>query len=329
MRNPKITLLSKLLIASVFILGIVSHSRSQDIIIKKDNEELKVKIIEVGTTEIKYKFFDAPDGPTMVIEKKEVKTLKIKGQNGKIISMDENKPDPMSISNTAILDKTSSLKFNFFSPLTHQLAFNYEWMIRPGFNWETGISVVGPGVGIFDQLVDLHPKGFIVRTGCKFLLGNSSDVEVDGGRYAHPLKGRYFKIETILYDISTDYNANANAFNNLNGTYSSTIVPVHDNFVGATLDLVYGRQWIFGNSITVGWFIGVGYAFENKTCSYAAGDIDTGSRYAFEFLGNSLPIAATFGFNIGFICKTPYWLSNMTSPRVSNTTPSRHSLAND
>ncbi len=319
-------IISKIFFTVVFLMLGFSNLRSQDIIIKKDNEELKVKIIEVGTTEIKYKFFDAPDGPTLVIEKKEVKTIKIRSQNGKIISMDENKPDPMSISNGAILDKTSSLKFNFFSPLNRQLAFSYEWMIHPGFNWETGLGIVGPGVSVFDQIIDLHPKGAYLRTGCKFLLGSSSDIEIEGAKYAHPLKGRYFKIEAILYAESTDYTGYNNTVITSTG---STVVPVHDNFTGATLEILYGRQWIFGNSVTVGWYIGCGYAYESKTSSYSTADFDDLSRYAFRYGGSSFPVAGTIGFNVGYIFKTPYWLSNLTSPRVSNAPPSRHSLSND
>ena len=78
------------------------------------------------------------------------------------------------------------------------------------------------------------------------------------------------------------------------------MVPVSDNFVGATFDIVYGRQWIFGNSITVGWYVGLGYVAESKTFSGSGQDLDTGGRYAFDTYNNSpssnnkIPIMATF-----------------------------------
>lgn len=310
------------------LLIFVNNNFAQDIIIKKDNEQIKAKIIEIGTTEIKFKYFDAPDGPTVVISKKEIKSLKIEGKADKLISVNEFKDDPMSVSNSAIIDKTSSIKFNFFSPLSHHLAFSYEWMIRPGFNWEAGLGIVGPGVGATDGYLNYHPKGVFVRTGPKFLLGNSSDIEIEGARYAHPLKGRYFKIETIIYSLSTDNSAYQS---NFNGSNTTSTTSVHNNYLGIALDIQYGRQFIFGNFITVGWYMGVGYGMEDKATSFSGTPIPNyfdwdPRRYSHTFFGEDFPMAFTGGFNIGYIFRTPYWLSK---PRVSNREPSRHSMLKD
>src|SRR5574337_435170 len=98
----------------IYLIVSATDNFAQDIIIKKNNEQIKAKIIEIGTSEIKYKFYDAPDGPIIVISKKEVKSVKIEGKADKMIPVNEFKDDPMSISNNAIVDKTSSIKFNFF-----------------------------------------------------------------------------------------------------------------------------------------------------------------------------------------------------------------------
>src|ERR1700739_849882 len=108
MRNHHFFVLSILLFTG--IIGV----HAQDVIIKKDNEQIKAKILEIGETEIKYKLFDAPDGPTIIINRREVKTLKIQGKNDKSTVMDVAKVDPMSVGNNIIADKTSSLKFHFF-----------------------------------------------------------------------------------------------------------------------------------------------------------------------------------------------------------------------
>ncbi len=327
MKNYNFFVRVVILIVLLIFIGNTIHA--QDMIIKKDNEVIKAKILEVGTTEIKYKLFDSPDGPTLVINKREIKSLKIHSENGKNDKVMNITEDPMSAGNAGIVDKTSSLKFHFFSPLTHKLAFSYEWMVKPGFNWEAGIGIVGPGVGAFDQIVNQHPAGFYVRTGPKFLLGTSSDIEIDGARYAHPLKGRYFKIETILYALSKSYQVRVT---------NSSNADVKSSYVGAALNLIYGRQYIFGNSITVGWYVGLGYGFENKTVTYSAyyPNIDLTSfdpiRYSHTFFGKNFPITYTAGFNIGYIFKTPEWISNIGKPksrRGDSKPPSRHSMENE
>jgi hypothetical protein len=229
----------------------------------------------------------------------------------------------MSVGNNIIADKTSSIKFHFFSPLTHKLAFTYEWMVKPGFNWEAGIGIVGPGVGITDQALGVTPRGFYLRTGPKFLLGSSSDIEIDGARYAHPLKGRYFKIEALLYTLSKSYQqAVSNGPN----------VDVVSNYNGAALNLIYGRQYIFGNFITVGWYFGVGYGAESKTSTYSSNNLILDYdpiRYSHTYFGSTFPLDYTAGFNVGYIFKTPTWISNIGKSKQNVKAPSRHSMSNE
>ncbi|MFY0687940.1 MAG: hypothetical protein JXQ90_12285 [Cyclobacteriaceae bacterium] len=53
---------------------------AQDYIIKKDGSEIRAKVLEVGTTEIKYKLFVNPDGPTIAIFNRDV--MMIRYENG-------------------------------------------------------------------------------------------------------------------------------------------------------------------------------------------------------------------------------------------------------
>lgn len=53
---------------------------AQDVITKTSGEELKVKVLEVTQTEVKYKRFDQQDGPIFAISKSEIFMLKY--QNG-------------------------------------------------------------------------------------------------------------------------------------------------------------------------------------------------------------------------------------------------------
>ena len=53
---------------------------SQDVILKKSGENISAKVTEITTTEIKYKKFDFQDGPTFIIPKSDVLTIRY--QNG-------------------------------------------------------------------------------------------------------------------------------------------------------------------------------------------------------------------------------------------------------
>lgn len=318
-------------IITLFVLGIIfisftNNIMAQDLIIKKDNEAIKAKILEIGTTEIKYKLYEAPDGPTIVIDKKEVKSIKIKGEDGKSDKVMSVTEDPMSVNNSAIVDKTSSLKFHFFSPLTNKLAFSYEWMIRPGFNWETGLGIVGPGTSLMDEFTDLNPRGVYLRTGPKFLLGNSSDIEIAGGRYAHPLKGRYFKVEALFYTLAKNYDIE------VYDTAAKVIEVIRSksSFTGVALHLIYGRQYIFGNSVTLGWYAGIGYGGESRSTSYSnssytLADFDP-IRHSHTYAGDRFPVTFTAGFNIGYIFKTPEWVNNIGKSKKNTRPPSRKSM---
>lgn len=63
------------------ILSLVCSSLSaQDIIINKEGDEIKAKVLEITSAEIKYKRFDNQDGPIFTLSKAEV--LLIRYENG-------------------------------------------------------------------------------------------------------------------------------------------------------------------------------------------------------------------------------------------------------
>lgn len=64
----------------VIFLFLFFSSHAQDIIVFKKGEELKTKVLEVGTKEIKYKKFDNLDGPIFIVKRSEV--IMIKYANG-------------------------------------------------------------------------------------------------------------------------------------------------------------------------------------------------------------------------------------------------------
>lgn len=76
MRALKCTLLA------IFLLGLTSTAVSQDVILKKDNTTILSKVLEITSTEIKYKKWSNQDGPTYSIIRSEV--TRINFQNGEV-----------------------------------------------------------------------------------------------------------------------------------------------------------------------------------------------------------------------------------------------------
>lgn len=63
---------------STYIIFLICFSLkvySQDIVVKKDSSRLEVKLLEIRSTEIKYKYFNNQDGPTFIINKNDVAYL--------------------------------------------------------------------------------------------------------------------------------------------------------------------------------------------------------------------------------------------------------------
>jgi hypothetical protein len=312
----------------LFCILAVLSAGAQDVIIAKDGNVIKAKILEIGIQEVRFKYYESPDGPTVVMKKSDIKTIQLENKNGKTGQIIDIKEDPRKISHRMILDKTSSIKFYFFSPLNHHLALGYEWMVKPGLNSDIALGIIGPGKGIGSNFRNRQVEGAFLRFGPKFLLGSASDVEVEGIKYAHPLKGRYFKVEIILNFLSVTNTIDTGYYS----TGSAGTLTYTNKYQSIGCNVGYGRQLIFGNVITVGWHLGVGYSLENKKTnlknqlSYYDQWKDWGiQRFSHSYFGKNFPLTTTLRFTIGYIMRTPAWLSGKAG-RISNKPPSRHSM---
>jgi hypothetical protein len=295
---------------------------TEDLILKTDGTLIKAKISEIGAGEVKYKLYSTPDGPVLTVKKQDVDNIKIDGQ-----TVYEHKDDPLSVSNNRILDRTNTLKFYFFSPLNHNLAFGYEWMHKPGFNWDVALGIIGPGVTSQDKNTH-HPRGLFLRGGPKFLLGSSSDVVTEDtkDRYAHPLRGKYIKVEAILNAFSSTNRIDTIGYFSVNGTSGVRYVKKYQSL---TINIQYGKQYIFGNAMTLAWFLGVGYSFENVTSNlpakynsfYYGTDV---TRYSHTYFGQRFPMIFTSGLTVGFILPAPKVTANKKVHHVQPAT--RHSM---
>lgn len=87
-----------LFIALMISLNISSHA--QDLIIKRNTDEIPAKVLEVSPTEIKYKQTDHLDGPTYVIPKSEVFMIRYSNGTNEIFYAENSEPVTMPKSQT-------------------------------------------------------------------------------------------------------------------------------------------------------------------------------------------------------------------------------------
>jgi hypothetical protein len=72
--------MKKVIFTALATILTLSNSFAQDVITKKTSEDIPAKVIEVTTTEVKYKKYDNQNGPTFTLLKTEV--LMIRYQDG-------------------------------------------------------------------------------------------------------------------------------------------------------------------------------------------------------------------------------------------------------
>lgn len=87
-----------IILFSVFMLPILAYS--QDIIITKKAEKIEVKIIEVSSSEIKYKKLNNLEGPTFIFSSSEISTVIY--ENGEV-QVFEDSPLPKNIEQATIV----------------------------------------------------------------------------------------------------------------------------------------------------------------------------------------------------------------------------------
>ena len=116
------------MIFTFFIISI--NTFAQDLIVKKNGEEVNAKIIEVGTKEVKYKNSTNIEGPTYTIDKSEIVFVKYKNgekeifENSSVVKINSNPSEYLSIGSGFYRGDTKISKKEFKQILaTNEKAF--------------------------------------------------------------------------------------------------------------------------------------------------------------------------------------------------------------
>lgn len=276
----------------VFLLLISCHLFGQDTL-KTNKGDLVVKVIEVGLDEIKYHVWNLDQSPVIVIEKRDVKEIVFSNGQRMIIESDR-----MRIENIhhAAMDKNSVLKIEFLGPLNNDLTIGYERVIRPGFNLEGKIGIIGIGVDENNE----NASGAFLKFGPK--LWSGKDYYVRGMRMSHPLRGTYIRPEFIFsrFDIDRTIYSFLNP-DPITKRYSYT------NFA---LNICFGKQVLFSNVISIDWYLGIGYGLQLSDAPeadtvYLGWEDASFIPYAYShlFMGRNFPMTLSGGLTVGVILK--------------------------
>jgi hypothetical protein len=259
----------KKLLSFVFVfVSLISVSQSDTIYLLK-NKKVACKILEISDLEIKYRAAGNMDGPLYIIDKNSVTKYTLSNGFTEQIAKDE-----LSIENEhrEILGNRQVIKFSPFSFAFSHLSFAYESVIKVGMNLDVEAGYINSEInpdganlirtGGYNN--SIHNSGVFFKPGVKFFLGE--DFSVKGLKYAHPLKGRYIKLDLAVSYINFEdmsmvhYNYN-NGAPTTNTVYTDMNTVAYGGFVN------YGRQFILGNILTLDYYVGVGFTGQSETYS--------------------------------------------------------------
>ncbi|MBC7650593.1 MAG: hypothetical protein H7101_02465 [Deinococcales bacterium] len=288
------------LLVILFFCAIAANA--QDKITKHSGEIITCKIIEVGSSEIKFVPTDNPTGPMYTIEKDKVAKIEFgNGKKEKINNTSLDWRDPELYSQQL----RKAIKINFFSPLYGYTEFTYEKSTSVGRSFEVSLGIIGAGKSPSLNFSSYNPTtntytygndkrgqfGLFGSYGYKFnklpnfLFGKTKMSHIMQGSYVKPIvyAGNYSE-NVIEYKSGT----NQNVIDRKNTTF-------------AALQIEFGNQWVYGDKFLIDVYYGLGYGFDNKNNDYF--DDSEAFNYANQRLGKSPGLSFTYGVRIGLLIK--------------------------
>lgn len=291
------TLMQTKILSTLTLMMLFSiATQAQDYIHKKNREILIVKLVEIGTDEIKFKDFDNPDGPLFSIEKEKVSKIELENGDEMIMKSTNSFDDPDYYTG----QNKNNIKWSFSGLMFNHLTFIYERSLTPSTSFEGGLSIIGAGYSPNGENLGEYnlrnPTGVGFRAGYK--LKRSPDVYLSKMRYGHILKGAYFKPEIIVSIFNEDVPSYAKP-------PSQTGYDIaRRNAASGALMMNLGKQWIFSDQFSLDIYFGIGYGFSSsenyKWDDENYRDSPATLMYGFLLLPE-IPLAFSGGLNIGYV----------------------------
>lgn len=267
---------------SIILLGSgLKQAHAQDkMIMRIKADTMPIKVLEIGSDEIKYRMWPVDDRMPIIVERKE-KIRKIIFENGVVMKFTEDEfSDPTNYAH----QRKMAIKIDPYGLVRGITSVAFEQSLKPGRSVELGLGIIGAG------RIDGNEKysGMLVRVGYKFI--NQPDYHLKGMRYTHILKGGYIRPEFVAAFYSSEFSRQYINHNNgqtftYNDKYSNTAFAVMLNF---------GKQYVFDDFFVVDGFVGLGIGVANQNAVDVGRDIGSQPANSYtNYYGNG-------GRNFGF-----------------------------
>jgi len=304
---------------SALVFSVIVNFAQTDTLFTGKGQKISCKIFEISEFEIRYRMANAIDGPVYVVDKSTI--IKYTLSNG---FTERLLPDEMSLQNEhkEILGNRSAIKIHPFGFAFNHISFAYEQVIKVGMNLDIEAGYINSGitnVSVFGSNgINGSPYtvGAYLKPGLKFFLGQ--DFSVKGLKYAHPLKGKYIKIDLVVAYLNfqnIQYNMYAPNYSSSSfnaPTYTTISTDLNSVSYGGFIN--YGRQFILGNMFTLDYYVGAGFTGQSHSYSngnyvssvnqYNGTNADVGNNISNYYSYLRIPgfgLSFTAGFRLGFI----------------------------
>ena len=312
--------MKKLFLTSVLLcFSVVLYSQA-DTLYTKTQKKMPCKIVEISESDIRYKILENLDGPIYVISVSKVYKYTLSNGYSEMLL-----PDELSVEfqHASIMNSKSVVKVQPFSFVNNQISIAYEQVIKTGINLDVELGYINNSIteessyyGTTLYSASGKPAfctGVYLKPGVKFMIGQ--DYSLKGMKYAHPLKGRYIKL-----DLAVSF-MNFQNVTYITTPYPYTYYPIYYNNVSDVNTMAYGgfvnygRQFILGNILTLEYYLGLGLTGQAdkyyNTSTTIPNQFGYNSYYSSEakYIGNyhafyrwsEVGLSFTAGFRVGYI----------------------------
>ncbi len=280
-----------------FVFFMASSAKAQDKIQRKNGKVIIAKVIEIGTTDVKYKLPEEPDGPIYVLEKDRIN--KIEFENGKVEKFTPDLKDPEAYEG----QRTKAIKIDFLGPLIGYSQISFEKSTGIGKGYEVTLGIIGAGknqrLDYYSSDIQLEKRSqFGVTASFGYKFNKLPNFLFGRTRMTHLMQGSYAKPIFYLGNYSEDrlvYKGN------------NTYVVDRPNITFGALQMELGRQWVFADQFLLDTYWGFGYGFDNKRGDGVLYDEYEDNSAAFNYInaraGRSPGFSVTYGIKIGLLLK--------------------------
>lgn len=167
----------KIMLSCLLLAGSFSVINAQDIITQKNGDEIQVKVMEVGTQDVKYKKYGNDSGPTYTLSKSEIFMIKYENGEKDMFENDSENPSdvtPSNISRAAVPGQSSNQNRRQTQPQTQvETPANKETLPPP-----TRKAYVGIGIGgaIMTESYDNVDGGIQVNINFGYLFSKNIGI---------------------------------------------------------------------------------------------------------------------------------------------------------